>query len=185
MVTSNKKQRETGNISKRQSRTKQQGVRLDDNQIRELLTYVESDLSLNQIASKFNYSYWTVNKYFRQHMSKEDWKKRVKRMRHLHSYRHKDISLFNHPNWNGGIRLGEDGYLESVRPNWMSGKHRYVHYHRMVYCLWCNGMKDLPKNIDVHHINHNKLDNRPENLVALTKSEHAKLHHAESVTTIM
>lgn len=32
----------------------------------------------------------------------------------------------------------------------------------------------------VHHINHNPSDNRPENLVRLTKDEHAALHGSES-----
>jgi len=29
---------------------------------------------------------------------------------------------------------------------------------------------------DVHHINHDRQDNRPENLVVLTKAEHQRLH---------
>lgn len=185
MATSNKKQCETGNILSGQSRTKQQGVKLDDNQVEHLLSFWDSDKSLNQIAQLTGFSYYTCNKYFRKHFSKEDYKKRVKRMRSLHAYRHKDIELFNHPNWKGGIRLGNDGYLEVVKPDWMSGKHRYTHYHRMIYCLWNNGMNSLSSDIDVHHVDHNKMNNEPSNLIALTKSEHSRLHHAESVTTIM
>jgi len=30
---------------------------------------------------------------------------------------------------------------------------------------------------DVHHLNENKLDNRPENLEILTKSNHAKISY--------
>lgn len=32
----------------------------------------------------------------------------------------------------------------------------------------------------VHHINHNKLDNRLENLEVLSASEHSKIHHPEA-----
>ena len=34
----------------------------------------------------------------------------------------------------------------------------------------------LKENEVVHHINENKLDNRPENLEVMTASEHIKLH---------
>jgi len=37
----------------------------------------------------------------------------------------------------------------------------------------------LPRDVSIHHINHDKLDNHIENLCALTRSEHAKLHAAE------
>jgi ribonucleoside-diphosphate reductase alpha chain len=45
--------------------------------------------------------------------------------------------------------------------------------HRIVYeCL----VGPIRKNHHVHHRNENKQDNRPDNLVSLTKSQHAKLH---------
>lgn len=37
----------------------------------------------------------------------------------------------------------------------------------------------------VHHINGNKLDNRPENLIVMTKSQHAKLHGNSKKRIIM
>lgn len=40
--------------------------------------------------------------------------------------------------------------------------------------------RKLRKNEVVHHINHNKKDNRIENLAVLTRSEHGRLHAAES-----
>lgn len=40
-----------------------------------------------------------------------------------------------------------------------------------------NGQKYLSPEYDVHHINFDKLDNRVENLIVLTRSEHQKLHH--------
>ena len=35
---------------------------------------------------------------------------------------------------------------------------------------------EIPKGMDIHHKNLNKLDNRIENLQMMTKSEHQKLH---------
>ena len=36
---------------------------------------------------------------------------------------------------------------------------------------------------EVHHINHNKKDNRPSNLVVLSKSDHRKIHAQDSKRT--
>lgn len=53
-------------------------------------------------------------------------------------------------------------------------KKGYVAEHRLVAEKTIGRM--LTKNEDVHHINGIKTDNRPENLLVLTHSEHIKLH---------
>lgn len=40
-----------------------------------------------------------------------------------------------------------------------------------------NGKRYLSPDYDVHHINMDKKDNTPENLMILTRSEHKSLHH--------
>lgn len=54
----------------------------------------------------------------------------------------------------------------------------YVYEHRLVYELY-NNVK-LTKDQHVHHINHIRNDNRPENLTVLSNSEHAYLHAREN-----
>lgn len=43
-----------------------------------------------------------------------------------------------------------------------------------------NGKFYLKPELEVHHIDENKLNNQPENLLILTKSEHIKLHNKKS-----
>ena len=54
----------------------------------------------------------------------------------------------------------------------------YVYEHRFLYEMY-HGVK-LPSNIHVHHVNHDRSDNRPDNLVAMTSTEHATKHHVEN-----
>src|SRR5215472_15500329 len=59
-----------------------------------------------------------------------------------------------------------------VRLRWKVGKGQYVEAfeHRVVM--------ELPQG-EVHHLNHDPADNRPENLVVLSEEEHRRLHADE------
>lgn len=65
------------------------------------------------------------------------------------------------------------------------GRSEYVLEHRLVaekYLLTeensveINGKRYLNPEYHVHHINGNRVDNRPENLQVMTKGEHQSLH---------
>ena len=57
----------------------------------------------------------------------------------------------------------EDGHM-ALR---IAGK--YVQYHRLIMYPQCAGL-------DVHHVDFNSWNNRPENLVVMTKEEHMEIH---------
>lgn len=82
-----------------------------------------------------------------------------------------------HPNWRRGFTVTQDGYRE-IPITGSTGAHRYKSEHRAVMEAFL-GRKLAPWEI-VHHINRNKLDNRPENLQVMSRREHAALHAALS-----
>ena len=58
------------------------------------------------------------------------------------------------------------------RPIVFFGRGKQHRVHILVAKAFCNWFEGC----DVHHINFDKTDNRAENLICLTKSEHGKLH---------
>lgn len=76
--------------------------------------------------------------------------------------------------WRGG-RILRKGYVMLHMPEHPKADSKgYVSEHVVVWEK-ANGRLPHP-NEDIHHINGIKTDNRPENLVALTKSAHAREH---------
>lgn len=77
--------------------------------------------------------------------------------------------------WKGGRCASKGGYILIHRPDHPSAnRDGYVAEHRYVYET-SRGIT-LPKNVIVHHVNGVKDDNRPENLIATTRSAHSKIH---------
>ena len=73
------------------------------------------------------------------------------------------------PKGDGNITIA--GYLLISVGKRRIFEHRYVMEQHLD--------RRLTRKEDVHHINHNTLDNRIENLQVLSKSEHTKMHLAE------
>lgn len=75
--------------------------------------------------------------------------------------------------WNKGKVKSEgwrvkqtSGYTRIIRPG---GKFEYEHRNKV----------KAPKGLVVHHKDHNKSNNNPDNLQVMTQSEHSKLHWRE------
>ena len=78
-------------------------------------------------------------------------------------------------NWKGGKMISHNGYvLLKKRGYSRANNHGYVFEHILVMEEHIGRLLKLDE--VVHHINHNKQDNRIENLQLMTRSEHMKLH---------
>lgn len=96
--------------------------------------------------------------------------------RSRHGYaklRASDVRGEAHPNWKGGISIDKWGYRLVYAPQRVKA-HPYTYEHILVAEEKIG--RRLYKNEHVHHLNGKKLDNRPENLLVCTASEHRTLH---------
>lgn len=67
----------------------------------------------------------------------------------------------------GTIVPGHSGYFR------LSFEGKTIKLHRAVYQFF---NKDFDKNLDIHHVNESPGDNRINNLITMSRSDHMKLH---------
>ena len=81
-----------------------------------------------------------------------------------------------HPKWNGGKTINKSGYvLIRNKKDPLCNKNGYNLEHRLI--IQKNIGRNLTDDEVIHHINGDKKDNRIENLLILSKSEHSVLHN--------
>lgn len=166
---------------------------IDDTKIYEL--YFEKEMTIKQVAKELGISTGSVC----NHIKKNGWTSRrpaynkvgthlTEEHKQKISQYHKGKVLSNETRakmskskFVGGVgykKLRKDGYVEIHFPEHPSAsKNGVILEHHLV--MECVLGRRLRKDEVVHHINHNRSDNRVENLVVMTNSEHAFLHQEE------
>ncbi len=84
--------------------------------------------------------------------------------------KHEWSKLKNHPKWKGGRRIDPQGYV-LLR---VHDRDKPIYEHR--YLMEKKLGRRLRSDEYTHHKNENKTDNRIENLLLCTNSEHVKIH---------
>ena len=80
------------------------------------------------------------------------------------------------PHWKGGARKMSSGRIQVLQPNHpRATKKRYV--SRAVLGWEQANNQPFPEGKEPHHINGIRDDDRPENILPITPSEHSKLHN--------
>lgn len=75
------------------------------------------------------------------------------------------------PRWKGGRRIRSDGYVGLLKPEHPRAHKGEVLEHIVV---WEEAHQEtVPKGWIIHHLNGIRSDNRPENLVAMSRNKHA------------
>ena len=115
------------------------------------------DMSMADVALKWSRSRQTVHKMFAR---------RGYPVRPTYSGR-RDLIEYRGQNYTPA----DVGYYRCT-----TGDRHYL--HRRVYA---DNFGSIAPDWDIHHVDHDKANNDPSNLIALTKDDHTRLHAAEAV----
>lgn len=161
--------------------------------------YVDEDLTMKEVAEKLGVSVGAVHKYIksygiepRRHMRESKREayieklKRIPRRKGFHLseeakaiLREKSLGRYLKPTKYGGhAKRRCDGYIAIYCPGAHGATKEGYKMEHIIVAEEKIG-RYLKDDEVVHHINHNRADNRPENLAVMTAKEHMSLHMKE------
>ena len=146
-----------------------------------ILNDLRSDYSrrYQDIADTYAVSSWLVSDIAQKHLSIQEKKDRYSAINHyakLKSNPMRGMTKDKHHNSKEVVIIC--GYLSEWAPDWWTGlnpKGNRVFTHQRVWCE-ANGYTQVPAKYVIHHVDENKHNNAKENLICLTRREHAQIH---------
>jgi HNH endonuclease len=146
----------------------------------EIIALFHSDMGARAIMDKYNRDYYTLKKIWLTEFHEGQFKERTSRLCRLHKVGDKNpmkgkVGVLHHNAVEKEIN--HDGYIQVFAPDWYSGRRdgNKVYEHILVYCEH-NGYAFLPKGMVVHHLDYNKQNNHPDNLVLVSIQDHRRIH---------
>lgn len=150
--------------------------------------YAETDMRVEDICTTCQIGITTFYRHISPKFSKE-----FKSQRKRPNYSSSKVGDKNpmkgrygqqHPNWKGECFI-KSGYVLTLKPDWYTGKpgSKHVFLHQVEWCK-AFGYTEVPRGFVLHHVDGNKLNNHPSNLMLVTPRQHRLIHAYERATTI-
>lgn len=151
-----------------------------------------SDLGVYDVCKAFGADYRVVKRYWNQWFDAQAFRDRCSRLNRLHKLGEKNpmfgkVGLEHHSAKDKVLTTQK--YIAVWAPTWYTGniENGRVLEHIVVWCE-ANGYTELPAGWVVHHLDHSRTNNAPDNLLAMTISDHLSYHNTKSkerATTIL
>jgi len=157
-----------------------------DEMVENIMQTMRSDFSLRyeDIAKQYGVSEWLVSELARKFLTQEERTRRYSEInRHAKLKSNPMTGKTRTQHHRSKERVIINGYLSEWAPPWWEGsrpKGDRVHVHQRVWCE-ANGKTKVPDGCVVHHIDEDKFNNHPDNLICLTRREHAQIHCVSNI----
>lgn len=147
---------------------------------KEIVELFHSDLGVRAIMDKYSRDYYTIKKIWLTVYHEGQFKTRTSRLCKLHKIGDKNpmkgkTGMHHH---NAVERtINSSNYVQVFAPDWYVGRKdgNKTYEHIISYCEH-NGLSEIPKGMVVHHMDENKQNNHPDNLILLSIQDHRRIH---------
>lgn len=122
--------------------------------------------SIKEISKIYNVDSQTIRSRLKKYIKLRNMSENTKLAWKTNKYKLKNPGM----NWKGGRKITSSGYVQIYKPNHPNAVKRFILEHR--YVMEQKIGRLLKETEIVHHLNNIKDDNRPENLIIVSRENH-------------